>query len=324
MLLVDVSNVLHTTGVLPPEIAGIDVDGLVRLLGISRYAKRRMVLACDGHPGRGRPAPSGASGHATLEIVYAGTGRQADDVLIERMNASHHGKHATLVSSDRELISVATRRGLRSLTSASFLLQLSTDHRLSPVRAKARDRSERPEFAKRVPLPAAEVSVWLKLLLGQSTATPTAAKSTLAPNSYGARTRPTTPAQLGASRNDHGHELDPQQEHALRELLAQVDDVMSRFPGDPAGARAPWPMERRHAARKSDRHTVAGGEHDLDVPGPGPVVQVDPELVRLLQDFSVELHLPDLEKVMNAPGAAPPRASDDPRRGKPRSQGRRR
>ncbi|MBX9738300.1 MAG: NYN domain-containing protein [Phycisphaerales bacterium] len=320
MLLIDVSNVLHTTGVLPPEIAGIDVDGLVRLLGISRYAKRRMVLACDGHPGRGRPAPSGASGHAAVEIVYAGTGRQADDVLIERMNASHHGKHATLVSSDRELISVANRRGLRSLTSASFLLQLSTDHRLSPVRAKARDRNERPEFAKRVPLPAAEVGVWLKLLLGQTATQSTPAKATPASPAPAHSPRPTTPAQSGPSRS--GHDLDPQQEHALRELLAQVDEVMSRFPGEPVGARGSSPKERRPAARKPDRHIAAAGEHDREVPG--PVVQVDPELARLLQDFSVELHLPDLEKMMNAPGAAPPRATDDPRRGKPRSQGRRR
>ncbi len=320
MLLVDVSNVLHTTGVLPPEIAGIDVDGLVRLLGISRYAKRRMVLACDGHPGRGRPAPTGTGGHATLEIVYAGSGRQADDLLIDRMNASHHGRHATLVSSDRELISVAARRGLRSLTSASFLLQLSTDHRLSPVRAKARDRNERPDFAKRVPLPAAEVGVWLKILLGQHAAEPTAATSPRSSQSPATSTRPPTGVPSGPSRS--GHDLDPQQEHALRELLAQVDDVMSRFPGDAARPDVKSPSERRRGLRKPEQHDPPAGDHQRGAPG--PVVQVDAELARLLQDFSLELHLPDLESVMNAPGAAPPRARDEARRGKPRSQGRRR
>ncbi len=290
MLLIDVSNVLHTTGVLPPEIAGIDVDGLIRLLGISRYAKRRLVLVCDGHAGRGRAAtPTDRSGSG-VEILFSGNARSADDVLIDRMNASHHGSSATLVTSDRELIAVAVRRGFRSLTSAAFLLQLTTDHRLSPIRAKARERNERPEFAKRVPLPAAEVGVWLKLLLRESTSGPTPAPVSRTP-----------------------HHLDAEQEHALRELLAQVDDVMERF-----APAAPVPASARRAERPRKPPPPA-------VPAPpGPTIDVDPELARLLQDFSVDLRLADLEKVMNAPGAAPPRAREETRRGKPRSQGRRR
>ena len=305
MLFIDVSNVLHTTGVLPPEIAGIDLDGLVRLLGISRFAKRRLLLVCDGHPGRrerdgrGRAAPT-PPGRADigLEIAYAGSGRTADDVLIDRMNACHHGRSATLVSSDRELIAVATRRGLRSLTSAAFLLQLSTDHRLSPVRHKARARAERPEFATRVPLPAAEVGVWLKILLGD---TP----------------RP------DISTSPQSHALDADQEFALRELLAQVDDVMARAGGarsnsQPAFATRPKP--RRRAAAPP----VAQPAAPPTPPSPSPMVQVDPELARLLKDFSLELHAADLEKLMNAPGTPPPRPRDEAPRAKPRAQGRRR
>ena len=46
----DAYNVLHVTGILPPEIAGPDLPALARLVARSRYTDRACWLVCDGAP----------------------------------------------------------------------------------------------------------------------------------------------------------------------------------------------------------------------------------------------------------------------------------
>jgi hypothetical protein len=79
MLLIDAFNVLHVTGVLPPHLAGLDVQGLVRLIGISRYARRKLLLVCDGAPPRQHAARAAHSDDP--RIIYAGTRLKADDLI---------------------------------------------------------------------------------------------------------------------------------------------------------------------------------------------------------------------------------------------------
>ncbi len=47
-LVVDAYNVLHVTGVLPPEIAGLDLNGLADLIEASGLAKDEVWIVCDG------------------------------------------------------------------------------------------------------------------------------------------------------------------------------------------------------------------------------------------------------------------------------------
>ena len=48
--LVDAYNVLHVVGVLPPELAGIDLEELAALLEGSRFGREEVLLICDGIP----------------------------------------------------------------------------------------------------------------------------------------------------------------------------------------------------------------------------------------------------------------------------------
>jgi hypothetical protein len=56
MLIIDAFNVLHTQGVLPPDLADPGVPGLIRLIAASRYARRDLTIVCDGSGGSGTPA----------------------------------------------------------------------------------------------------------------------------------------------------------------------------------------------------------------------------------------------------------------------------
>jgi hypothetical protein len=118
-LLVDAYNVLHVTGVLPPERAGIDVDGLVRLIETSRYRDDEVVVVCDGSGVRGA--------HGRIEILYAGSGRTADEEIIARIDASTAPRRIIVVTSDQEIVRAARRRRCRPVESGLFLRQLAAD-----------------------------------------------------------------------------------------------------------------------------------------------------------------------------------------------------
>ena len=51
-VIVDTMNALHKTGVLPPDLAGMDVPGLVQALSRGRWARNQVLLVCDGNPPR--------------------------------------------------------------------------------------------------------------------------------------------------------------------------------------------------------------------------------------------------------------------------------
>jgi len=58
-VIVDAYNVLHTVGVLPPDLAGLGVREFHALLdSVSRYRRRTLTLVCDGV----RPRTPGATG----------------------------------------------------------------------------------------------------------------------------------------------------------------------------------------------------------------------------------------------------------------------
>ncbi|MFO0834814.1 MAG: NYN domain-containing protein [Phycisphaerales bacterium] len=145
MLLIDTYNVLHTPGVLPLGLAGLDVDGLCRLVTASRYASREITLVCDGH---GKDTRRG-----TMHVVFAADSGDADSWIESRLAHDSAPRRILVVSSDRRIRRAADKAGAAVLSSATFLAQLAID--LDRKRPKPR-----PRFATDLPLDALSVAYW--------------------------------------------------------------------------------------------------------------------------------------------------------------------
>lgn len=151
-LLVDVANVLHVTGVLPPELAGPDEVALADMVARSRWKNDWVRLICDGGvPEEQRPYPS-------LDIVLCRTGRKsADDVIFEVAAASSFARRIEVVSNDRDVQNRTRRLGCRSKSADSFLQQLADD--MQRGRGAPRQTKGEPRDAGLSP---ESVDAWMK------------------------------------------------------------------------------------------------------------------------------------------------------------------
>jgi len=155
-LLIDAYNVIHVTGVLPTHLAGIDVEGLMRLIEVSRWSRDDVCLVCDGNPPPGGPPPPVGS----IRAVFAGGGRQADDVIAALIARSTTPRRLAVVSLDRFVLQQASRRRCRTIRSNKFLELLAHDHAVWE-RAMGR-QAARPARKPGGPLPASSVDHWIK------------------------------------------------------------------------------------------------------------------------------------------------------------------
>ena len=151
-LLIDTCNVLHRTGVLPPEMAGIDEESLASLIRGSRYRNHKSVMVCDGNA---RSLSGGLRGRSKglIQFKFSGQTQSADTLILELVNRSNSPKRLIVVSSDREIQVLARRRRCRIIDSDRFLATLATDH----ASGRFEERSARRED----PLPDGEVEEWL-------------------------------------------------------------------------------------------------------------------------------------------------------------------
>ena len=126
-LLIDAYNVLHVVGVLPPEQAGLTLEGLINLIRTSRYAAEEAELACDGtrHPQVAAGTHAGG-----ITVSFSGGSRTADDLIRDRVNESSAPRRLTVVSSDQAVIRSARRRRCRTMPSETFLAQIAEDANL--------------------------------------------------------------------------------------------------------------------------------------------------------------------------------------------------
>ena len=140
-LLVDAWNVLHQTGVLPPDMAGVGLKGLGRLIQGSRWGSGRVLLVCDGTPkGPHAGLPTG------MHVAFSGPDREADDLIEAQISASTAPRLLTVVSSDRRIKAAARKRGCKVLTSSAFLERLVRDaQRPSRSAPKRPDKVDLPE-----------------------------------------------------------------------------------------------------------------------------------------------------------------------------------
>jgi len=151
MLLIDTYNVLQTTGVLPPELAGPEPADLADLIARSRYRGREARLVCDGSRPKGAPALRSGP----VRTVYAGPGVEADSRIEEMIARSSAPKKLLVVSSDRRLRKAAGKRKCGWMDSVRFLDQLAADAKAGP-----RTPGGKPGFTRKVPLKPAEVRQW--------------------------------------------------------------------------------------------------------------------------------------------------------------------
>ncbi len=152
-LVLDAFNILHITGVLPPELAGMDLDGLADLIEATRFAKNEAWIVCDGSRQANPPRR-----RERVWFSWAGGGLKADDVIVGLVQRSSSPRRMTIVTSDRAIAKQVRRRGADVMTSEEFLERLVADWR----HTKPAQRTRRlPGLRATVPLVAAEVSHWL-------------------------------------------------------------------------------------------------------------------------------------------------------------------
>jgi len=151
MLVIDAYNVLHARGVLPPDLVGLDVPGLIGLIASSRYGRRDLTLVCDG--GRGASSSGVRMGHA--RVLFSGTHQEADDVIERLIRGAGRGAALAVVSSDTRLRRAARRAKAEALDSERFLARLVADRDAPP-------RQQLPAFAREVPLDRYSVAHWLR------------------------------------------------------------------------------------------------------------------------------------------------------------------
>ncbi|MFG0258484.1 MAG: NYN domain-containing protein [Phycisphaerales bacterium JB043] len=130
MVLIDTFNVLHVTGVLPPELAGLDIAGLARLVSGSRWRDRPVVLVCDGTGGgrvRSRTFVRPLDGHPHIGALFVGPGKDADGEIERRLERDSSPRRILVVSSDNRLRASARRRRAEWMSSEAFLGALAAD-----------------------------------------------------------------------------------------------------------------------------------------------------------------------------------------------------
>lgn len=126
-LLVDACNVLHVTGVLPPDLALGEPADLGQLVQRSRYARVPVTLVCDG----ARPGSQSLSHGGRIELRWTGS-TSADDTIRRMLAESSHARRHLVVSSDRAVQASARHFGAQVLPSDRFLEHLAVDARRTP------------------------------------------------------------------------------------------------------------------------------------------------------------------------------------------------
>ncbi len=130
-IVVDTYNVLHLTGVLPTDLAGLDVNGFRHLIRLSRYASQDVTLVCDGFGSATTDDDDELGLHGrirgSVRIQYAGSNTDADTIIEKIIKKSSAPTRLTIVSSDRRLIKAGQRRRCKVLSSERFLTQLADD-----------------------------------------------------------------------------------------------------------------------------------------------------------------------------------------------------
>jgi hypothetical protein len=273
VLLVDAFNVVRAQWCLPASRRGLDVRGLIDLIGRSRFAGRRLRVVVDGRPGPEWVRHGVAETLSGLtwtrlgraEVVFSGPVMEADDVIEDILRRAR-GLDITVVSSDRRLIAAAARAGADQIGNGSFLRLLDQD-RTRAARAGRAATGDRAGFAAEVPLDRYSIAHWMQEFgFEPATADPAPA--------------PPEPSPKPAPKPSPGPPPPPA---ATPELTPPVAPVFGSRLTVPPPAERPPPAARAPAAEQAAEQTA---EH------PEPL---DPLLRDAFQEWYGALHLEDLD-----------------------------
>ena len=255
-IIIDTYNVLHVTGVLPPELAVGEPEALARLIAASRFGSEAVWLVCDG-------VPRGATRVGRIVIEGAGPGKSADDHIAAFLDRSTAPRRVTVVTSDRAVARKARSRGAECVKSEEFLALLAGD--ASRVR-RPRGHTPAPSPRRSVPLSDREVAGWMRLF--EITAEHAAIEAAPAPPRSPTRTRTDDAAlerYLEATKDlaDPLAILDGKAGGRLLDALGEIDDAsLERLmkehepavlkDGARIGGRKRTKDARRSGARKRD------------------------------------------------------------------------
>lgn len=142
VLLIDTWNVLHQTGVLPADSAGIGTAGLCKMIENSRWRSERVTLICDG-----TPSDEHATG-ARYQTFFTGPYKSADEEIMERVAQSTAPRSILVVTSDREIIKSIRKRGAQRIGSSAFLQALVEDSHIPKTKTVHRPSGLSPKLAQ--------------------------------------------------------------------------------------------------------------------------------------------------------------------------------
>jgi len=156
-LIVDTYNILHCWKSGPTE-PGRDVEALARLIRRSRFASGRVRLVCDGViPDLARPALLRVQDAGLGEVLYAGPGQDADSLIEKLLQQESAPRRTVVASSDRRIMSAASRRGATPMRADAFLIQVIRDASAGPPDAAG-------PAGGRESLNPAETAQWLRAM----------------------------------------------------------------------------------------------------------------------------------------------------------------
>ena len=153
-LLVDTYNVLHVVGVLPDSLAGINVAGLAKLIGLSRYRGKKAFLVCDGVSVAKTSLPD------QIQVVFSGSKLSADQVIVAKVLAASYPRQITVVTSDRAIQRAVRRRKAKTIPSSDFLEHLVADAENANIQSKGDQSKPSPKG----PLSEKAIKAWAQYL----------------------------------------------------------------------------------------------------------------------------------------------------------------
>jgi hypothetical protein len=295
-LILDTFNVLHTTGVLPPDLAGLDVEGLAVLIARSRYRDERVTFVCDGQPpdttSRTVPptdlpppgplvvADSNDDTRADrFSVRYSGRAASADDLIRDMVRASTAPRRIIVVSSDHAVQREARKRKCQVLSAEEFLQHLAHDARLAEragLRAPARpmdssmsaQQVERWERVFNVDTAALEAEANRRMqtrdqAMPATSSAPAASPANLrAPASAGADASLTGMQPPASERSDAAppplpNDLIAQAEALWKREQARSPRLSKNAPSPPAAAGSSTPPARSGSSCKQPAPAVA-------------------------------------------------------------------
>lgn len=230
-LVIDTYNVLHTVGILPPELAGLDIEGLARLIDGSRYRDEKTTLVCDGLPKGAKFAV-----HPPASVRFAGRDRTADDLIGQIVRSSSAPRRLIVVSSDHAVQRTARKRRCKVLTSQEFLQQLADDAAAAGLAPRSAASEPRPHG-----LTDDQVDRWVKIFkIDERTASiPTRGRARLASQTTDAAiddhlhsTQASGPADQECPPQRHIPELRPGQE-VPESLIEQAERIWQQSQSPP-------------------------------------------------------------------------------------------